>query len=253
MNEIWAEIAGIPVTVGYAAGAAAALTLLVFFLLHRAAYRGAARGSWLDGLGFGLLPAAAVWKIFEMQCAPAGGRTAPEPLDRIPWIVPDGGWFPARAELALAALAFAGVCLWLILRKKDELPAGETLLTSLCLWSGIRVVTECLRAEPSRILMYGYEAGVLICLLVWTVKRIRRGGGRKRSAADWIAVLLCAAMIAVTAEGILSVGSAVGDLAVIAGCAVLEVLLTLLCGSDERKADPPVQADPGDTIVMKPV
>jgi hypothetical protein len=38
-----------------------------------------------------------------------------------------------------------------------------------------------------------------------------------------------------TASGTLSVGSAIGDLAVILGCAVLMVLLTLLCGSDSRQ------------------
>ena len=56
----------------------------------------------------------------------------------------------------------------------------------------------------------------------------------KDDAYRWLAAILCTAMIVLTASGTLTVGSAIGDLAVITGCAVLTVLLALLCGNDSR-------------------
>ena len=90
--------------------------------------------------------------------------------------------------------------------------------------------------EPQNILRFVYCGAVLFCLAVWTYKRVRQTGSKQRSIGDWIAALLCTGMIAATATGLLSVGSEIADLAVITGCALLEVVLTMLCGSDNRKA-----------------
>ena len=255
MSEVWAEAGSVRFTVGMAAGACAVLVALVFAGLWYFAHRKRPLSGWANALGFGLLPAAAVWKIFESFSEAGVGRAVDEPLPLLPWVTENGAYMPARLEFILAAAAFCGVCLWLILRKEEIKGNGEVLLTSLCLWSGIRVFTVRLRLEPNRILQYVYAGLILFCLACWTAKRIRRCAGKGRSIADWIAVLICTAMIVLTSEGILSVGSGIGDLAVVFGCAALEVLLTLLCGSDERKADAPKEARPdsGDTIVMKPV
>ncbi len=255
MSEVWAEAGSFRFTVGMAAGVSAAIIAAVFAGLWVFAHQRRSPGGWTNALGFGLLPAAAVWKAFESLGAAGGGRPADEPLPLLPWLTEGGAYMPPRIEFVLAVIAFCGVCLWLILRKEKISGRGEVLLTSLCLWSGIRVVTERLRTDPDRIRQYVYAGLILACLACWTAKRLRRGAGKGRSAADWIAVLICTAMIVLTSEGILSVGSGIGDLAVVFGCAALEVMLTLLCGSDERKADAPKEARPdsGDTIVMKPV
>jgi hypothetical protein len=76
---------------------------------------------------------------------------------------------------------------------------------------------------------------ILISLAIWTARQLQQNPAKQRIAGNWIAAILCMAMIALTASGTLSVGSAIGDLAVITGCAVLMVLVTLLCGSDSRQ------------------
>ena len=76
---------------------------------------------------------------------------------------------------------------------------------------------------------------MLACLLWWTVRRVRIRPGAARTAADWTAALLCMGMTAVTTQGILSAGSAIGDLAVITGCAALTATLTLIAVGDCRK------------------
>lgn len=255
MSEVWAEAGGVRLTLGMAAGACAVIAAAVFAGLWYFAHRKRPPAGWADALGFGLLPGVAVWKIFESLAAADGGRAADEPLPLLPWVTEGGAYMPPRIEFILAVAAFCGICLWLILKKEEIGGRGEVLLTSLCLWSGIRVFTERLRTDPDRIRQYVYAGLILACLACWTAKRFRRGARKGRSAGDWTAALICTAMIVLTSEGILSVGSGIGDLAVVFGCAALEVLLTLLCGSDERKADAPKAARPdsGDTIVMKPV
>jgi len=255
MSDVWAEAWGIRFTMNFAAGAAALIMIAVFAGLWFFSHRKHAPGGWMDGIGFGILPAAAVGKAFELLCEGGSGRAVDEPLPLLPWITENGMYMPARIEFVLALAAFCGVCVWLILRKEAIPGRGEAALTSLCLWSGIRTVTERLRLSPDRIPQYAYAGLILVCLAVWTAKRLRRGGGKGRAAGDWIAATVCTAMIVLTSEGILSVGSGIGDLAVIAGCTILEALLALLCGSDERKAGAPKEARPegGDTIVMKAV
>ena len=255
MSDVWAEAGGVGFTMYFAAAAAALIMLAVFAGLWFFSHRKHAPGGWIDGIGFGILPAASVGKTFELLCEGGAGRAADEPLPLLPWVTEGGLYMPARIELILALAAFCGVCLWLILRKQEIPGRGEVALTSVCLWSGIRTVTERLRFTPDRIPQYVYAGLILVCLAFWTAKRIRRGGRKSRAAGDWIAALVCTAMIVLTSEGILSVGSGIGDLAVVAGCVILEVLLTLLCGCDERKTDAPKEARPegGDTIVMKAV
>ena len=119
--------------------------------------------------------------------------------------------------------------------RKDELAGqDDVLIISLCLWSGIRVVTESFREAPDNILRYVYCAVILICLAIWTVRQQKQPDVKRRAAGSWLAAILCTAMIVLTASRTLSVGSAIGDLAVITGCAVLTVLLALLCGNDSR-------------------
>jgi hypothetical protein len=57
---------------------------------------------------------------------------------------------------------------------------------------------------------------------------------QRRMIFDWVAAGICTAMIVLTASGTLSVGSPIGDLAVVFGCSVLLMTVTLLCGGDQR-------------------
>ena len=238
MPDTLAEIGGIRLTLRACGIIAAALTLLMFTLLRKRTQKKAAADTrpltgWLDGIGFGLLPAAAVWKLFENVYAGAGMAVI-EPLPAVRMLTENGKFLPCSIEAAAALVCFAMLCIWLIIRK-DDLAAGSDLLkVSMCLWSGIRVVTESFREVPDNVLRYIYCSVILICLAAWTARLRNQPRSKQRIAGSWTAAMLCTAMIVLTASGTLSVGSAIGDLAVIAGCAALNVMLALLCGGDSR-------------------
>ena len=238
MADVLAEIGGVRMTVRMAGIILCLLTLVLFTLLRFAMNQKASAETrkllrWLDGIGFGLLPAAAVLKIFDSAYGEAG-REVIEPLPMIPMLTENGRFMPGSIETAAALLCFSGLCIWLMIRKEETAGKGDLLIVALCLWSGVRVVTESLREAPDNVLRYIYCAIILVCLAVWTVRQQKQPGAGRRIAGSWLAVILCTAMIVVTSSGTLSVGSAIGNLAVIAGCAALTVLLALLCGSDSR-------------------
>ena len=239
MADVLTEIDGVKLTIRTVGIVTAVLVLILFILLRIAMNKKTAAETqkimrWLDGIGFGLLPAAAVWKIFEERYSGAG-REVFEPLPLIPGLTENGKFIPGSIEAAAALLCFAGICLWLIIRKEEMAGTGDLLIVSLCLWSGIRIVTESFREAPDNVFRYVYCAAVLVCLGIWTARQLHQTHAKQRIAGNWVAAILCTAMIVLTASGTLSVGSAIGDLAVILGCAVLIVLLTLLCGSDSRQ------------------
>ena len=243
MADVLAEIGGVRLTIRMAGIAAALVTMILFMLLRNAMDKKPAAGTgdrtrWPDTAGFGLLPTAAVWKIFENAYA-AEGREIIEPIPRIPWLTENGRFIPCTIEAAAALVCFAGICIWLMVRKDDLKGKGDLLPVSVCLWSGIRIVTESFREAPDPVLRYVYCAVILICLAVWTVRQGKQIHAKQRIVGNWLAVILCMAMIVLTSSAVLSVGSEIGDLAVVAGGTVMSVLLALLCGSDGRGSTVP--------------
>ena len=241
MDEVLAEIGFIRLTVGAASIILAFLVWVLFIWLwladrkKRAGGKKPAAGDWLNALGFGLLPAIMIRKGFENISTTLSGAKVSEPLPMIPWLTEDGCYIPCRIELMAAVICFGIVCLWLILRESDLPGNGDLLLTTLSIWAAVRIFMEGFRQEPWNILRY-LCCGIMICCLAWwTVRRNRVCRGPGRTAADWMTVLICIAMLTVSAEGILTVGSPIGDMAVIAGCALLAETMTLIAGSDCRK------------------
>ena len=238
MADVLAEAGGVKLTVRMAGIAAALLTLALFAALRAAMNKKRAgeqrlSGGWADCIGFGLLPAMAVWKTFETLYGGAG-RPVIEPLPLIPGVTENGRFVPCMTEAAAAILCFAGICIWLMIRREELQGAGEVPVTAACLWAGVRIVTESLREPPDNTVRYICCAVIAACLAWWTYRQKGSAHTGKRMAANWAAAAVCAAMIVLTASGTLSVGSEIGDLAVLAGCAVLLVLITLLCGGDSR-------------------
>ena len=252
MADVLAEIGGFRFTIRSAGIAAALVTLALFMILRFAMNKKTAAGErtlfrWADALGFGMMPAAAVWKLFENRYT-GRGREVIEPLPLVGELTEDGRFLPCNIEAALILLCFAGICIWLMIRKDGAAGKGDLLIISLCLLAGIRIVTESFREDPVHIIRYVYCAVILVCLAVWTGRQARDPRGKQRIAGSWIAAVLCTAMIVLTASGTLSVGSAIGDLAVITGCAVLDVLLALTAGSDARgwEASRPPEQESGE-------
>lgn len=239
MSEELFTVGGVRVTVTGIYGTASALVLILFtvwWLLNRKKRTGLPifAGQVMNGVGFGLLPALAVLKAFQDVVFGQGAEVL-EPLPHAAWLSVEGHYMPARIEMAAALACFLVLCLWLILRK-DEFPDnGDLILIAVCLWAAIRLVTEDFRAEPNALFRYTSCGTILFALILWTERRARAFRAPLRTAADLLSVCACIAINLVTAEKILTVGSAIGDFAVRTGSALLALVLTLLSGSDLRR------------------
>ena len=185
-----------------------------------------------DALGFGLLPGAAVWAVFEHWTPLGKGLPVMEPIPVGTWWTPDGMFAPARVEMTLLLVCFAGMCLWLALRRREELPRGEVLCVGLALWATVRMITEGLRQEQYTVLgghrMVLYAAMCILLLLAvrWAMKD-RRPRNQAAVWLMWIAFLAAIAVPVLQGQGLMTVGSDIGDLLVKAGCAAVCLLLAL--------------------------
>jgi hypothetical protein len=140
-----------------------------------------------------------------------------------------------RIEAAAALFLFFLLCLWLILRKEEFPDNGDLLMIGVCLWSVIRLGTEDFRREPHILFHCASSATLILCLVIWTVRRIRICRMPLRTIADLTAVTACIALNILTTVGILSAGSEIADFAVKMGSALLAMVLTLIAGGDVRK------------------
>jgi len=253
MGEALFELLGEKVTITAFCGAAAFLVLVLFmtwWLLDRKKRTGLPifAGQVMNGIGFGLLPSLAVLKAFQEMTTGKGSKII-EPLPLVTWLSEDGFYMPARIETVAAAACFVILCIWLILRK-DALPDnGDLFVIALCVWAVIRLETEDFRREPQDLFRYTSWGTVFISVLHWSRLRMKARRMPVRTVMDILAVSICIAVNIVTAEGMLSVGSDIGDFAVKTGSAGLGLILTLMIGGDQRWAmkrkasqpEPPVQ------------
>ena len=239
MSEELFEAAGIKVTVTAVYGVFSVLILILFmslWLLGRKKRTGKDlfAGQVMNGIGFGLLPALAVLKAFQQAWTGAGAKVT-EPLPLILWLTEDGYYMPGRIETAAAAAAFAMICLWLILRRKEIPDNGDLLMIAVCIWAVIRLVTEDFRAEPWNLFRYTSCGTVLLCAVIWSVRRAIRIRMPVRTAADITAVCICIAVNLLTSTQVVSAGSGIADFAVKTGSAALMLILTLMIGGDLRR------------------
>jgi len=242
MGQTLGKLGAMPLTLEGVGLGAAIVTFLIFLVIwgQDAKKRGGkkpAAGRWLNAAGFALLPAVAIWKVFEDHGAGGMGRPVEEPFPTIAWITREGRWLPARMEAALALLCFLGVCLWLILRKKELPGNGDLLLVVLCVWGAVRAVTESFR--EGALLFPGFleivaVSMMLLPLIFWEIRRIRQQKAAQQVVLDGIGAAGCAAVLLLASRGVLPLGSGIARMAVIFGCAALLCVITLLAGKDTR-------------------
>lgn len=201
---------------------------------------GYSAGEILNDIGFGLLPGIAVWKVFEQKTMLGTGTASFEPIEQLPLLTENGTFMVSRAEMILAAVCFAGIVFWLMLRKDDIPGNGDLFLSVLCMWGLVRAFTEglrettLLRAGNVNLTQILLLAAADISLAVWTIRREAAQKNTAFSILEWIAVLSSEAVMVLNTADILSAGSGIGDLAVNAGCTVLCLLLILPAGKDSR-------------------
>lgn len=257
MSEVLTEISGFKLTVTFTATVLSVMTailLMVWWISDRKKRTGNPlhAGMLMNGIGFAFFPAIAVWIAFEVFTASADGKMVIEPLPYITWLSEDGLFVPCRIELAAAVACFIGICIWTMLRKQALPDNGDLLLTAVCLWALIRLITESLRMEPRDIFRYASCGAMLFCLIAWTLRRGNKRFSAIRIAADLIAAVVCTGVIIATMKGILSLGSEIADLTVITGCGLLIVVLSLLAASDQRKMNPETAGIISDDTVRIP-
>lgn len=239
MSEKLFEIFGITFTVTYVYGILSLFILILFmiwWLLNRKKRTGKPvfAGQVMNGIGFGLLPALALLKTFQ-DISYGKGAAVIEPLPQVRWLCQEGCYRPMRIEAAAALFLFFLLCLWLILRKEEFPDNGDLLMIGVCLWSVIRLGTEDFRREPHILFHCASSATLILCLVIWTVRRIRICRMPLRTIADLTAVTACITLNILTTVGILSAGSEIADFAVKMGSALLAMSLTLIAGGDVRK------------------
>ena len=239
MSEALFEVFGVTVTITGVYAVLSVLVLILFMSLwlvgrKKKTGKDIFAGQVMNGIGFGLLPALAILKAFQ-EMSTGDGTKVFEPIPMLRWVTENGFFRPGRIETAAAAGCFVLLCLWLILRKKELPDNGDLLMIAVCIWAAIRLVTEDFRAEPQALFHYTSCATLALCLIIWCVRRAQMIHVPVRTAVDLTATGLCIAINLVTAKGILSVGSQIGDLAVKTGSALLALILTLLVGGEVRK------------------
>lgn len=184
--------------------------------------------SLFQGIGYGLLPAIAVFKAFAHFTSSGIGKPVPEGIGQFPWLTAEGNYLPCRLEMILALICFGAMTLWLILRREELPENGDLLFVSLTLWAACRLVTETFRGpEGIRIPVCIAAAVLLICLLVWTGRAFRHKQNTGYAGICIPVFLVFTAGIFLQDAGILSVNTR-ADLAIRIVC-VLLVMKAVLC------------------------
>ena len=245
-GETLLSFIGLRFTVTGVGAAIVFLTVALFALFWNAVIQPRKPGTriplsvWLNSIGFGLLPGAAVWKVFDHTTTLGYGIPVPEPFPQIAFISADKCFLPSRIEFILAIVCFVAIVCWLMIRRKDIPGNGDLILTVLCVWGLIRSCTDGLRVIPFM------QAGAVnltqiifliigdVPMAVWTYRLVKKQKSTIFTVLEWIAVISCEIVIVLNTSGVISSGSGIGNLAVNAGCTILSILVILLAGKDSR-------------------
>ena len=225
------------------AGAGAALSMLTICCFAggwMAAKEKGKEASWADAVGFGLLPGIAVWKSFEQGTRLGLGTAVTAGLPVLPWVTREGIWLPSRLESVMSLILFAAVILWLMIRKK-EWPAGWDLAgVSVTLWCALRLITEGARAAQTGIgglppvMGWLAAAGMLLCLILWTVRSVRAHVHPGYFFACWAVWVAAVALIAVMRNGLLTLNHPWADCMAVILAAALAMKAVLCMGRISR-------------------
>ena len=231
-----------------ACGLGAGISLLVTLLFangwiaarKRRHPEGRSMARLMNGLGFGLLPGAAVWKAFEQETFLGAGTPVLAGLPQAPWLTEQGICFPSRTEMLLALLLFAAACLWLFLRKNDLPENGDLMGVCAAIWAAGRTVTEGLRAGQTVLFEIPWAAGwavlavMAIVLTGWTVRAFRQ---KKNTGYAYVCIPVFAVtgtLLVLLQKGILLSYNAPAALAAETCCALLAVKAVLCMGRVTR-------------------
>ncbi len=240
-----------------AAGIGAGISLMVMFAFadgwigarRRTNPQGSGAARLAGGLGFGLLPAACVWKIFEQRTFLGRGAPLGEELEKL--IPPEGiftaegRWLPGRIEAAAALALFAAVILWLVIRRQPLREDQDIAGVCAAGWSAVRTVTEGFRLPRSEAPGMGYAAGWLAALAgaavltAWVLRLIRKKKNTGYAALCVPVYALSAAGTGLIGSRVLQTGIPAADLGMGICLAMLALKAALCAGRVGRESAPP--------------
>ncbi len=197
-------------------------------------------GTLLNGIGFGLLPGAAVWKIFEQNTYLNAGEAVGKGIPALPFVTENGLYQPASLEMILALAAFAGLVIWLALRKTEPEENGDLLGVSLTLWGTVRLITEGFRAPEAARLgtellpVYLSAAVMLLYLLIWTRRALRKKENTGYALACVPVFCVFSAVVILQGLKVISLNPG-ADLAIRAAGALLAMKAVICMGRISRR------------------
>ncbi len=245
-NDLIVSLRGFRLSVSGLGAGLALLTVLAFadgwiFVGNKNAPEAAGPGRVGNGLGFGLLPGIAVWKIFEHSTALGRGKALPEGWSSLGFLSRDGAWLPSRAELMMVLLLFAAFALWLAVRKREIDENGDLFTVCAVCWAAVRLVTEDLRAE--QLALFGdwravgwIFAGIMLsALILRSARDLRRGRNRGRVLGSVPLFLISVAGIVLIQNGVIHSSVLVMNLIAQILFAALAAAAVLLVGRAEGR------------------
>ena len=200
-----------------------------------------ARDNVFNALGFAVMPAYCVGKLFEHYTRFGSGCEVMEPLTPFPWFIPNGIISPCRSEMALVMLSFLILCVWMIIHRDSRPMRGDLLIIALIVISATRIFTEQLYSEKA-VAIKGIPHGICIlsaavltgCVMIW----LFRSRGRKKTSQIWIDLtvfILSSVLALLTVFGVLSTGGRIGNLAASAGCSLASAAAAIGIGAQSRQ------------------
>lgn len=216
MNTVF-EISGFAVTEIMLGGAVALLVLLlaalIYTRIHRSnawnAYRTESGfGRFLNSIGFGLLPALAVMTFSLRNTFWGVGRASASGwLKNTLFTVTDEAgktlyaiW---RFEIIGILLLFALLVLWLALRRRPLADRGDILAIALAGLGAMYMLTDTLHG-PEFLTFFGVRFGqvagaalMLLALMGWTIRNIRRESGAGITIVCWLLFVLALGLVGV--------------------------------------------------------
>ncbi len=196
-------------------------------------------GTLLNGLGFGLLPGAAVYKIFEQTTFRGAGRAVPEGIPALPWVTENGLYQPCRLEMILALTAFLAVVIWIAFRRNELPENGDMAGISAALWGCVRLITEGFRAREAALCgtaglpVYLLAGLMLMILVLWTGRAAQNRENTGYALACFPVFLAGTAVIVLQETEVLRVNPA-ADLAIRGSCALLALKAVICMGRVSR-------------------
>lgn len=214
MSTVFA-IGGLNVSVLMIGGAFALLLWTALALVYAGMYRktvwgkdlyGTHNGKFVNAVGFGLLPAFAVFRLFTEGTDFAFGRVSRTGWLRDTLLTAENAegqcvYVVNRIEAIGLLLLFALLVLWLALRREripnngDVLWVALTELGGFCLLTDILYEPEQVRIGEIPVLLAAGAFLILLALIVWTVVNAKKKKNTALMVACWVVYLVAMAAI----------------------------------------------------------